>query len=163
MNQGNERYVYGTAAEKLQYNIYEENKVLKEKKRYRSNNRVKLKVIGTCLLIFSACFLLIFRYAVITKLNYDVSKAEKAYNVLRNDNSRLKVQIEEELDLTQLKTLAVERLGMKEPDKMQIVYLKVPKYDVTVVSEDRKDSKQSRGSVAAVILEKAGKFVALLY
>lgn len=134
--QKNMDYIYGSAAPKIDYNVYEENKVLKAKKQYRSNLALKLKVINISLIVFAACFFLIYRFALISQMNYDTIKAEKELKALTNDNSRLMVQIENSQDLEKVKQIASTKLGMKNPDKMQIVYYKVPKYDVTIVSQN---------------------------
>jgi cell division protein FtsL len=153
--QKNMNYMYGSAAPKIDYNVYEENKVLKAKKLYRTNVAMKLKVINISLLVFAACFVLIYRYALISQMNYDVIKAEKELKALTNDNSRIMVQIEKAQDLEKIKQIASTELGMKKPDKMQTVYYKVPKYDVTVVPQNTSStadkSKSSITSFAAGI------------
>lgn len=164
-------YVHGTAAEKLQrgavpekiqYDVYKENKVLKEKKKYKTNSAVKLKVVFICLMAFGACFLLMYRYAIITEMNNDIIEINREYNRVKNENSILRVKIENELDIDKIRQAAESRLDMQKPDRSQIVYLNIPRNDATVVLDDRVNATQNTGSFAA-FADRIGKFLKLLY
>ena len=126
-------YIEGSAARQLQYNVYEENTVLKEKRRYKNNRRVKFKLTLTILAVFITGLAVIYRFALITQLSHDINKSEIVYGKLRNENSILKVQIETKTDLADIKETAETRLGMQAPDKSQIVYIQVPRNDYTMV------------------------------
>lgn len=156
MVQDKNKYVHGTAAEKLQYDVYEQNNVLKSKKKYRSNIRVKIKMTFTILAIFTSCLLLMYRYAIVTELNYNISKSDKIYNEIRNDNSRLKVQIEKEMDLAKIKEVAEKKFSMQKPDRSQMVYLNIPKQDFTVVAGSKKNIRDV--NMFETILNKVNKF-----
>ncbi len=149
----NNDYVYGTSAKKIQYDVYEENKVLKEKKKYRSNRFTKIKIVFSILLVFLAGFVVMYRYALITDLNYKISRLEKEYNNLKDDNSRLKIAIEKDTDLSRIKSTAEERLDMQKPDKYQIVHIRVPKNNFTITSETYKN-KQGNNHFIALLLTK---------
>jgi len=162
--QTGKNYVYGTAAEKLEYNVYEENKVLKAKKQAKSSSKVKLRAVCFVLVIFASCLVLMYRFALITELNYNINKLEKEYNLIRNENSRLKLAIEKDMDLNKVKKIAEERLGMQKPDKYQMVYINVPKNDYTKVAESYKHTKdKANDNMFAVLLDKVSKFTRLLY
>ncbi|MCX7921313.1 MAG: cell division protein FtsL [Clostridia bacterium] len=161
MIQSNNKYVYGTAAEKIEYNVYEENVVLKKKKQQRSNTKAKFKMIGYILTAFAVCFIIMLRYALITDINYEISQMNKKYNDLRNDNSRLKVALEKEVDLHKVRDVAETKLGMHKPDKYQVVYIKVPKSDFTKVAEE--EAKEIGNDIFAAISSKADKLTKLLY
>jgi len=150
----NDNYVYGTSAKKIQYDVYEENKVLKEKKKYRSNRFIKLKIVFSILLVFIAGFIVMYRYALITDLNYKISKLEKEYENLKDDNLRLKIAIEKDTDLSKIKTIAEERLCMQKPDKYQIIHIRVPKNNFTVTSDTYKNNTENN-RIIALILTKA--------
>lgn len=147
----NNDYVYGTSAKKVQYDVYEENEVLKEKKKYRSNRGIKAKIVFSILLVFSTIFIVMYRYALITNINYEISKLEKEYKSLKDDNSRLKIAIEKETDLSKVKSIAEERLGMQSPDKYQIVHIRVPKSNYTVTSETYKSNAESNHFIAMIL------------
>lgn len=154
-------YVQGTAARQVQYDVYEENKVLKAKRRYKNNRKVKLKMVLSILVVLGGGLLLMQRYAAITQLSYDMNKIEEKYNVLRNENALLRVQIETNTNLTEVKELAESKLNMKMPDKSQTIYIKVPRNDYTVVLNSEKETEDS-GNIFRVILGKLAALVKLL-
>lgn len=155
-------YVYGTAAEKLDYQVPEENKVPEVKKNDKKSSRIKFKLLLNVFAVFAICFIIIFRYALITELNYKINKSNISYNEIKNENSRIKVELEKDMDLHKVKEVAESRLGMQKPDKFQIVYVNVPKSDFTIVSDSAKDEK-FKGNVFMGILNKIGEFTRLLY
>lgn len=165
MLQKSKTYVYGNTAKKIEYNVYEENRVLKEKKRYKSQRKVRLKAIGVILLLFVACMTVMYRYALITELNYSYSKMEEQYNELRRKNSILEVDIEKQTDLSKIREIAEERLNMQKPDRSQMVFVRVPKTDYTIVAEPYKsiDRTKTDKNMFAILLDKVSKFAKMLY
>ncbi|MFZ5985964.1 MAG: cell division protein FtsL [Bacillota bacterium] len=155
-------YIHGTAARKLEYDVYEENKVLNAKRKQRSSNKVKIKLILSLLVIFSLGSLVMYRYTQITELNYRIDKELKAYNEVKNENIRIKVSIENNLDIQKIKEVAEKKLGMQKPDKHQITYVKVPRNDFTVVSSEVKRDKDGPGVLSA-LMSKVDKLSKLLY
>lgn len=161
---GNENYIYGSTAEKLQYDVYEENTVLRKKKVQRSNNKEKIKMILTTVVLFCMCFVVMYRYAIITEMNYNVYKQNQKYNDIKNENSNLKVQIEKELNLNNIKEIAEKELGMQKPDRYQKSYVKVPKYDYTRVAEDYKNGEKStKDNIFIAVAEKVSQLSSLMY
>ena len=136
-------YVQGSTARKLQpieeienkprYDVYEENTLLKEKRKYKVNRKVKFRLVLSILAVFFAGLTVMYRFALITQLSYDLNRKEQLYNELRNENSMLRVQVETNTDLAQIKEIAETKLGMQKPDRSQIVYIKVPRNDYTVM------------------------------
>lgn len=163
MIQTGKNYVYGTAARKLEYDVYEENRVLKEKKKARSNNKTRLKAVCSILFVFACCLLIMYRYAVITELGYSVNKLDRVYNELKNENSHLRLALERDTDLDNIKKVAEERLGMQKPDRYQIVYINVSRSDFTSLAEGYKSSGGGNENMLAALMEKVGRFIRLLY
>jgi len=128
------QYVQGTAAERLAYDVYEENTVLKTKKKQKSYAKVKFKAVCCLLAIFAVGTFTMYRYATITKLNYSLAKQTKVYNDLVKDNSILNVQIEQAMDLQKIRSVAENTLGMQKPEKYQTKYVSVAKDNYTKVS-----------------------------
>lgn len=147
-------YVYGSLAKQIQYeyDVYEHNKVLKEKKTYRLNRAVKLKAVILILITFAVGFAAVYRYALIADLNYRLSDLEKKYEELVDENTQLKVAIEKNTDLPRIKEIAESRLGMQKPDRYQLVYIKVPKSNYTVTYQE--DTNNSGNNLFSVILAK---------
>lgn len=133
----NNKYVYGSVAENIKndtYDPYEENAVLKSKKTARSNAKIKTKIIFNIFIIFGMCAIIMFRYAQISQLNYDSNKLSKQYVTMQNENSRISIEIEKAMDLNGIREVAETHLSMHKPDKSQIVYVNVPKEDVTILA-----------------------------
>lgn len=156
-------YVYGTAAEKIQYDVYEENTVLKQKKKYKSNRGTKLKAVLLIIAAFVMCYFVILRYTVITELNYKIIKESKNYENVRNEYVQLKVDIDKSLDLQKIREIAEKKLGMQKPDRFQMVYVNVPKSDFTKVASVPKNDGMTNIWVFAIILDRVERFTSLIY
>ncbi len=154
-------YVHGSTARQLQYDVYEENTVLKEKKRYKNNRKIKFKLVLSILAVFVAGLTVVYRFAAITELSYQINQSEKTYNELRNENSILKVQVETLTDLTDIREKAETRLGMQKPDKSQVVYIQVPRSDYTVVMNTQSGTEEIGGSTLKLFINKAASLVRL--
>ena len=164
MLQAGKSYVYGSTAEKLEYDVYNENRVLRKKKVHRTNSKAKFKLVCSILLVFCMCFAVMYRYALVTELNYSVYKLNKEYNDLRNENSYLKVQIDNQMSLDSIRQIAESRLGMQKPDKYQIAYVKVPKHDYTRVAEGYKDGRANPGdNMFAALFDKVSRLSRFIY
>ncbi|HOA55478.1 MAG: cell division protein FtsL [Acetivibrionales bacterium] len=156
MNQKGYEYVHGSAARQLVYDVYEENQVLRAKKRYKSNRKIKLRMVVAILAVFAAGLAVMCRYAIITKVSYQINQREKVYEEIRNENSLLRVQIETKTDLNEIKEIAESRLGMQMPDKSQIVYIRVPRNDYTVLISPDVENEKNGNTVSKFINRAAG-------
>lgn len=155
-------YIIGTAARKIEYDVYEENKVLNAKKKQR-NNKVKRKVIFCLLFVFAMGSLAMYRYSRITEMNYEIDRQLKAYEEIKNENIRIKVEIENSIDIQKIKEFAEKELGMHKPDKHQIVYVKVPQSDFTIVSEAAKQEEMKNAGIFSAFISKVNLLASLLY
>ena len=162
MIQKDYNYINGNAARQLDYDVYEENKVLKAKKQYKNNRAAKLKLVLSIISVFAAGLLIVFRFALITQMSYNINESEKTYNKIRNENSLIRMQVEKDADLTRIKELAETKLGMQKPDKSQIVYVRVPKSDYTVVLNSPEEADGIKGNVFTGILNKVTGFIDLI-
>jgi cell division protein FtsL len=156
LNQKGYEYVHGSAARQLVYDVYEENQVLRAKKRYKSNRKIKLRMVVAILAVFAAGLAVMCRYAIITKVSYQINQREKVYEEIRNENSLLRVQIETKTDLNEIKEIAESRLGMQMPDKSQIVYIRVPRNDYTVLISPDVENEKNGNTVSKFINRAAG-------
>lgn len=156
-------YINGTAARKLEYDVYEENKVLCAKKKQRNNNKIKMKVILCLLVVFAMGSLAMYRYSRITEMNYEIDRQLTAYNEIKNENIRVKVGIENSVDIQKVKEFAEKELGMHKPDKYQITYVMVPQSDITIVSEAAKQEERKNAGIFSAIINKVDLLANLLY
>ena len=136
------KYVHGSVAEHLNYDPYEENKVLKSKKIARNRKKIKMRIILSIFLIFGLCAATMFKFAQISQMNYDNSKLEKQYEQLVNENARLKLDILAAMDLTNIRNIAENELNMHKPEKSQIVYINVPRTDKIILANKEETTLQ---------------------
>jgi cell division protein FtsL len=159
----NNKYVYGSVAENISndiYDPYEENEVLKSKKVARSNAKLKTKIIFYILIIFSMCATTMFRYAQISQLNYESNKLSKQYVALQNENELLSIQIKNAKSLSNIQEVAENNLQMHKPYKSQIIYVNIPKDDVTMIAS----KEQSKATVITNNIENSiKKFLSMFY
>lgn len=160
MIQAGKQYVDGTSARKLEYDIYENNKVLKAKKVQKYNNIAKIKAVFCIMMIFTVCSLVMYRYSLITELNYDLNKEKTAYEQVKEENAKLQAQIERQTDFSTVMQSAQSRLGMRKPENHQIVYITVPRNDFNIASEAYSEAQTN---VLAAIIDKITSFTGLLY
>ena len=155
----------GNAARKIQYDVYSENNVLKEKKKTRAHGKAAVKVIATVVIIFLMCFTIMYRYALATEMNYKINSLNQEYTKLKDTNSMLKVEIGEKTDLDQIREFASNELGMTAPIKTQIMHVCVPGEDITVVSEEYRDFDRAPAGKGpfTVITDRISRLSKLLY
>jgi cell division protein FtsL len=132
---------------------------LKAKKKYKNNRMAKFRLVLSMLAVFIAGFIVVYRFALITEMSYNINKSETMYNQLRNENALIRMQVEKNTDLNRIKELAETRLGMQKPDKSQIVYIRVPKNDYTVLMNSDKESEVVKGGLLTGIIDKVTGFL----
>lgn len=157
-------YIDGSSARQMQYDVYSENLVLKQKMKSRKNIKLKLKVIASVVLIFAIGFSVMYRYAQVVEINNKLGAMEIEYENLREANSKIKIRLEQETDLNVIKTLAEDNLGMRVPAESQTVYIKVAGKDMTMVSDEYKNmiDETSEEGMFAVLMDKVREFTGLI-
>lgn len=163
MIQAGKYYVNGTSAEKIQYDVYQENKVLKAKKNYKENNKLKYRMVLCILTVFAISCTVMYRYALITEMNYKLDKTYKIFNEIKDENQRLKVDIKKGTDLSVIKEIAEKKLGMQKPDKYQIAYVRVPKSDFTKLAATNNHAGKKEDNAFSSVFTKVGEFTGFLY
>lgn len=156
-------FVHGAAAEQLVYDVYDSNPILKEKKKHKRNNKAKVKAVMIVIVAFACCLTIIFRYAIMTEMNYSLIKLNKQYSDVRNDNAKLRIELEKKMDLQALKETAEKRLGMQKPDKYQIVHMNIAKADYTTVAGSGSVAAEEDNKIFTQLFDKVNKFTSLLF
>lgn len=137
----NGSYIYGSVAPRIpvrsgmpeeQQRI--EKKVSKQARSYpKSSSMPKTRMVFALLFVTAVCFVILYRFSVIVELNSEMGKLTAVYNQLRDENRKLKVDIETSIDLDYVKHIAETKLDMHKPDQYQIVLVSVPKSNYSVV------------------------------
>jgi hypothetical protein len=124
-----EQYIYGSAAKQIQYDVFEENKILKDKRKKLKSKKMKAKMIFTLLFFFACGMLIMYRYALITDLNYESKEVTSKLNQVKNDNLTIKIRIDNALDIAAVRLAAENEYQMHKPESYQKVAVMVPKSD----------------------------------
>ena len=107
--------------------------------------------------------LAMYRSAKITETNYLIHKQSKVYDDIRDENIRLKVAIENDINIQGIKLYVENELGMHNPDDHQITYVKIPQRDITIVSDAARIEEKKNSNVVSNILNKVGLMIGVLY
>lgn len=126
---GSSHYEYGSTARKINYEIHKESQVLKKKQKKVKYTKAKLRIVFLMLLVFGCGMTIMYRYALITDMNYKIDESKREYTKIKNENLTAKVKIENSLDLAKVREIAEGKYGMHKPQREQIVSVNVPKTD----------------------------------
>lgn len=137
----NNSYIYGNVAPKLPVRTEKpaerqrtERKASVQTRSYpKSSSMPKTRMVFALLFVTAVCFVILYRFSVITELNSQMGKLTAQYDQLRNENRMLKVDIETSIDLDYVRHIAETKLNMHKPDKYQLVLVSVPKSNYSVV------------------------------
>ena len=143
-------YVHGTAARKLNYDIYEDNELLKRKMKEKQDNKEKRNILLHVFFCCTLALLMMYRYSLLTEMNYNIGSKYKEYEKIKNSNIELRVSIEKEENLSNIKEQARIRLGMQTVNKNQVVYVKVPTSDFVKYS----DSNTQESGIVKIVTHK---------
>ncbi len=136
--QVNSAYVYGNTAVKPDYQRQFEEPQRKVLSNQARKNREKAKhmslgYIAFLLVAFSVSAVVLIGYirlnAEITTLYETIAAQEKELNNLRIENTEYLSRIESSIDLTEIKRVAIQELGMIYPQEGQIVPYEGVTYD----------------------------------
>lgn len=133
-------YSVGSAAKRIEYDVYKENQVLRNRKIRKSLRKIKIKLMMSVLFVFFCSMFMMYRYAQITDLNYRINESQKTLGKITNENLKLKVRIDRSLDLSMVRDIAISRLGMHKPERYQMVAVSVPKDDYVKYNEKAEQS-----------------------
>lgn len=136
------RYIYGSAAPQMPQRQEQKQPVRKQEvrvaprpaPRYAHVPKAKLFLAITVLVVM--CFVILYRFTSLSQLNYQMGVLTNQYDQLRDQNRKLKVDIETSINLDNVKA-AAEGLGMHKPDKFQIIPVNVPKNNYSVVLNEQ--------------------------
>lgn len=94
----------------------------------------RVRVCATFALVFAVAFGILFTNAVIIEKASAVNDMQNQLTELTEANNQIMLDIEKNLDLNKIEEIAINELGMKRPDKYQIVYVDVEQSDYAEVS-----------------------------
>lgn len=91
--------------------------------------RARLAVLFSILFVATAAFAVLCRGVMITESTNRLEKKRKELSDMVSTNQRMEMEIEHSLDLKTVEDAATERLGMRQPEKYQTVYVNLEQVD----------------------------------
>lgn len=141
-------YVYGSVAYDIQPEIKREKKPVKRVKT-RNKAKIKLKMVGSIMVIAVISLLTLTRFASIIRLTYDIRTAKSDIKKVQETNENTRVQMAKASNIKSIEETAVNKLGMVIPDKSQIVYI-----DVKPLTSIVEQSKTGTETAASEVIQK---------
>ena len=151
------RYEYGTNPQKLEPDIRRKQQTKKRnirvvedlpKQRIKPSKEQQKRQIKSILLVFVIFVLLLtisYRKSQINEKFNQVQTLKKELSSVQKENEQLKVNIENNLNLSVIKKQAKEKLGMQELTNKQTVYINLPKKDyVESATEEVVEEKEGK-------------------
>ena len=92
-------------------------------KRNENNIIGKLKAVILLMLVFTALFLIIFRYGEMINLNYDITSLNNELREKTGINSALYAELDQQVNINDIKHTAETKLDMNKPRNEQIIYI----------------------------------------
>ncbi len=139
---GKNSYYDGNAVRKTELPVYAPNVRIKSKpsphkkltkaqaaQKRRAKIRARLSAIFSIVLLMMAAFFVLYRGVLITESTNQIEKKEKELSNLIASNQKLQMEIGHALDLKTVEEAATERLGMRQPEKYQTVYVNLDQVD----------------------------------
>ncbi len=95
----------------------------------------KKSLVFGIMMAFFLCFTILYRYGMVSEMNLQLGRMNRDYSVLRESGRILKVEIESGLNLDVIRAAAEDRFGMHEPSTNQVVPVRVPKSQYSIVTD----------------------------
>lgn len=145
---------YGNLAYKYDYTEEERQNQRKKdvKKRNTSPVKHRKKVkklsyaakIASVLVVAASAVFMIVQYVTVNETQSALNSAISNYEFEQSVTAQKSFELEESVDLSKIETEATSRLGMRRPEKHQVVYVDVKKSDTTVKTAEEVESFSSR-------------------
>ena len=127
-------YTSDSTARKIYQDIYDNNPVLKVKRQRKKEKKLRRSVVIIVAIATLLLSLVMYRYAKITELNYQISSYTDQYDKLASENTALQAEEDGSTDLLAVEQKAVT-FGMQYPESQQIVHISVPKENFVITEE----------------------------
>ena len=109
----------------------EEIPVIREIRTKKAKIKFKFSMVGRIVLLFSLGLLVIFRFAQITEIGYQINDIHAEYEQVVAENEQLQVDIEKQINLSEIRHIAETRLNLQAPNESQIIYIETTTSDRT--------------------------------
>ena len=164
-------YYNGTSAYKIDTFDYNEmpmgdvKESIERRKNIRDGRKAeflrRLRVCSVFMTVFGIIIGLLCTNAIIIEKSTEVSDKKKQLAEITEANTQIVLDIERNLDLKKIEEIAINELGMKHPDKHQIVYLSVEQNNYAEISgkEEKPKTAQTRMVAMGKKTEKNSEYI----
>jgi cell division protein FtsL len=148
---GSNAYQY----QQQEYYTREQQQELNQYPKVKSKTKVKkiskLKMILSVLICFSIAFGIMLRYVAITEANNKVSSYKRQLSQLQRANEQMQVELDRSIDLKKVEEIAKSKLGMRRPEKYQMVYVELKKNDYAEIVNEQAHDSGRHGNFANIL------------
>ena len=141
--------------EEYDYQPYERKKrseeVKKAKVQQKPKKQDKLKTMLSIMAAFAVAFIMLLRYVAITEASSNVDRLKKELANLQSANQHMQVQIDGSVDLKKVEEVAINKLGMRRPEKYQTVYVNLKQTDYAEVVGGKKGKAKTQGNFGLIM------------
>ena len=113
----------------LQEEGIEQIPVVREIRNKKAKVKFKFFMLARIALLFILGLFVILRFAQITELGYQTNDINKECEAVLAENEQLRVNIEKEINLAEIRQIAETRLQLQAPNESQIVYIETSTSD----------------------------------
>jgi cell division protein FtsL len=117
------KYVYGNVAYDIEEEIAPRIKKNTSNKKKTSREFSKLQMVGKIIVVFALSFLLVYRFAIILELTYDIRNIKTEIASVIDTNENIKIDLAGKNNLRDIEKIAVGKRGMIVPEQNQIQYV----------------------------------------
>jgi cell division protein FtsL len=119
----NSKYVYGNVAYDLEQEIAPKIKKNTSNNKKTTKKFSKLKMVSKIIVVFALSFVLVYRFAIILELTYDIRNVKTEIASVIDANENIKIDLAEKNNLKDIEKVAVGNRGMIIPEQNQIQYV----------------------------------------
>lgn len=140
----------------LAYNVNEYSEVdelVSEAKKSSSVKKKNSNLFAFICVVYvvSMIALLLIKTANINEQKSALTKIQNEYNEILNENKKIEVSINSQIDLRKVEEIAIAQLGMNKPKQSQTVYVSTVPKDYGEVFADNKEDKSGGNIFASLV------------
>lgn len=115
-------------------------------------------IIAVVFIISGLFAFIVYRQAMILEMNFTNLSLERQINQLEQKNSQISEELAQKTNLDQIRHQAVERLGLQDPARTQIVTVFIPRSDRVIYAVPRQESLDEEAYLSSVFSSVEGYF-----
>ena len=129
------------------------------KKVNKRENKVRtIKRYAMVATIVVLAFMMVRGYVAIDELDGNIADKRKEYNSITAENQAIQAEIDKNLDLEELQTVATDEFGMTRPESYQVFYVDIESGDDGVLVAEGKEEKTSIEGASGMLVDSMNIF-----